>query len=240
MKKYFLPISFFFACTFSTLAQVKGGIKLGGNYTNIIGPNSSDYKFKPGFHAGAFVEYDINNSLFVQGEVDYSLKGFLGKTTTTIINSTTTIKGTYNLAYIDIPLMLNIHFGDWGSYVGIGPQLSVLASSKWDEEHTIYSSKPSPTTTTFSFSGTNSDGWNKIDVGLVFGVGTKFDSGFEYSLRAGYGLTNVFDPATASKYSFELPSDSYHNLVFSISLGYAFGGGGGGGDRYGHKYKKKH
>ena len=238
MKKYFLIVVILFISTLVSYSQIKGGFKAGGNFSNILGPNSSSYKYKLGFHAGGFVEYDVNGKVFLQAEALYSLKGFLDKSTSTVLNTTSETNVKYTLAYVDIPLMINVHLGGAG-YIGIGPQLSILTSVKWDGQNTI--SNP-PYTSTVTISGNGTDGWNKVDLGVVFSVGAKYDSGIEFGLRAGYGISNVYNSSTysstsSSSYS---SSDIYHNLVFSASLGYAFGGGGSGGDRYGHKYKKKH
>lgn len=229
MKKVLLSAFFFLLFHISLTAQIMLGIKAGGNFTNILQQDNDDAKFKPGFHAGALLQYDFSQTLSFQPELVYSVKGYKYKSSTTILNTTTDYVGVQNLSYLDIPLQLNINFGEMGSYIGIGPQISLLMAARYDEEVTI--SSPSGTSN-FTDGGDNKDFWNGTDFGVVFGLGSKFASGVEYNLRAAYGLTNAVHPDYAT-------DDSVHNLCFSVSLGYAFDLGGGGKDRYGRKYKKK-
>lgn len=229
MKKIlFSAFLFLFSCGL-IVAQVMLGIKAGGNFTNIIQQDNDDAKFKPGFHVGALLQYDFSESFSFQPELVYSVKGYKYKSSSTILNTTTDYVGVQNLSYLDIPLQFNINFGEMGSYIGIGPQISLLMAARYDEEITI--SSPSGTSN-FTDGGDNKDFWNGVDLGVVFGLGSKFASGIEYNLRAAYGLTNAVHPDYAT-------DKSVHNLCLSVSLGYMFDLGGGGKDRYGKKYKKK-
>ena len=211
-KKYLFIL--FFVTGYYSYAQLSAGIRAGGNYTNIMGPDQKNYKFKPGFHAGIYMEYDFADKLSFQTEAVYSVKGFINKYTTTVLNITQDYNVKYNLAYVDVPLLLNINFGEMGSYLGLGPQVSVLVGAKWDGE--LNMSGPNYPTQTLTIAGNNKDGWSPIDFGVVLGTGSKFLSGIEYCLRAGYGLTNVGEQKTFA-------SNTYHNLVFTVTLGYAFG-----------------
>jgi len=248
---FFSTIIFICALTSASHAQYSAGIKAGGNFTNILtSDETKKHKFIPGFHVGLLAQMDISEIVSFQTEAVYSVKGFkmennissppmtTGSSTVTV---TTDTKVTYKYAYIDVPLLLNIHFGQMGSYVGLGPQLSFLSGLKWDGKvtnttTTISTGTVAPTTKTVEFTDAGNDktGFSKVDFGVVIGTGSKFDSGIEYCLRAGYGLTNVIDPSSYTAFSNEV----WHNLVFTVSLGYTFHFGGGPGDRYGHKYNK--
>lgn len=246
MKYTFLSLISLLTLTTVSYAQ-KIGLKAGGNFSNVMSKNdvstsgtTDKHTFSPGFHAGAFGELHVADIVSLQLEAVYSQKGFKQKytATSTFVNMSQEVK--YTFSYIDVPLLVNIHFGEMGSYIGFGPQLSFLTGVKWDGEqtNTFTNLAPAPltnTSSTFETSGKDKTGFSKTDFGFVLGTGSKWDSGIEYCIRAGYGLTNVNDPSTST-------SDAvWHNLVFSISIGYGFnvGGEGGGGDRYGHKYKKK-
>ena len=243
MKNIFF--SFFLFISMVSSAQ-RIGIKAGGNYTNVIvsdnsaSSGSSDkHMFVPGFHAGAFGEFDLAQILTLQVEAVYSQKGFKQKFTSSssTVNITQDVKYTYS--YVDVPVMFNIHFGQMGSYIGIGPQVSFLVGAQWDGTKTYAYTNVAPppltnTSSSFTISGKDKTGYSKTDFGAVIGTGSKWDSGIEYCIRAGYGLANVIDPSTSSS------TAVWHNLVFSVSIGYSFGiGGAGHGDRYGHKYNKK-
>lgn len=243
-KRFSLSVLSMFLFIFSH-AQLSGGIRAGGNFTNIIGPESKEYKFKPGFHVGAYLEYDFAEKLSFQTEAVYSVKGFRYKYTTP---STPTPSASfqsvydvlYSLNYIDIPFLLNINFGQMGSYLGLGPQVSILLSTKTDGEMsttiTYNTTPPTTQSTTVTLPNDNTESFAPVDFGVVIGTGSKFNSGIEYCLRAGYGLTNVFvpkDPLFSHS-----SSDPFHNLVFTVTLGYAFGKTSGNyvNDK---RYKKK-
>lgn len=245
MKKHFLLVVLSMFLFLFSHAQLSGGIRAGGNFTNIIGPESKAYKFKPGFHVGAYMEYDFAEKLSFQTEAVYSVKGYKYKFTTVSpptpsASFETVYDALHSLSYLDIPFLLNINFGQMGSYVGLGPQISILLSTKTDGEistTTTYNTTP-PTTqnTTLTLPNDDTKSFAPVDFGVVIGTGSKFYSGIEYCLRAGYGLTNVFVP----KYPLysQSSSEPYHNLVFTVTLGYAFGKTSGNyvNDK---RYKKK-
>ena len=257
---------FFFLFTFciNAFSQLSIGLKAGGNYTNVIGSNSSGNKYRPGFHVGAIFEYEFANYFSFQMEGVYSLKGFRSKanistsypkTQTIVIQNFNVL---YSYSYIDVPLMLNIHFAgqsDLGSYIGLGPQFSFLAGTKWDGKSTVTTinnatTPPSTVITEVSVAGNNKNGYRKMDFGVVLGFGSKWDSGIEYCIRGGYGLYNMLDPSSMSTVNTWRDND-WHNLVFSVSLGYMFGRSIGGmyvtekrnhfglGHNYKHNYSKK-
>ncbi|TAL59937.1 MAG: PorT family protein [Bacteroidetes bacterium] len=245
MKNSILSLIFILILCVVASAQ-KIGIKAGGNFTNVIGGDNSassgssdKHLYVSGFHAGGFGEFDVAEIVSLQVEAVYSTKGFKQKysTSSLLVNTTEEVKYTYS--YIDIPLIINIHFGQMGSYIGIGPQVSFLAGAQWNgtQTNTYTNTAPPPLTNTsssFTVSGKDKTGYSKTDFGAIIGTGSKWDSGIEYCIRAGYGITNIIDPSAS------LSNAVWHNLVFSVSIGYGFGtGGGGGGDRYGHKYNKK-
>lgn len=248
MKRILLPLTLCMFVNLVSSAQ-KIGIKAGGNFSNVVGSSSASstagstesdkHMYVPGFHVGVLGEIDLSSLMSFQIEAVYSQKGFKQKFTSSNLIVTSTLESKNTYSYIDVPLLLNIHFGQMGSYLGIGPQISFLSGVKWDgtQTNTYSNSAPPPltnTSTSFTMAGNDKTGYAKTDFGLVIGTGSKWDSGIEYCLRAAYGLTNVIDQSSSTS------SAVWHNLVFSVSLGYTFGTGGGGqGDRYGRKYNSK-
>jgi hypothetical protein len=223
-KKYFFVL--LFITTFQAYGQLTAGLRAGGSYTNILAPDQKYYKFIPGFHAGIYMEYDFEENLSFQTEVVYAKKGSQYKYTEPPYISTPTIITTYNvkynLSYIDVPLLLNIHFGQAGAYVGLGPQVSFLIHSQADGDITtvkIYNGTIPTTNQTSTYDNTK-DKWNKIDFGAVFGLGSKWQSGLEYCLRAGYGFTS---PVVEFYRSVSGSDAKFHNLAFTVTVGYAFG-----------------
>ena len=247
MKRIILPLTLFLCVSIFSSAQ-KIGIKAGGNFTNIVGKSGtgdklSGHQYIPGFHVGALGEIDLAEVVSVQIEAVYSQKGFRDHSSVTIPlsfgNSTTESNVVYKFSYVDVPLLLNIHFGQMGSYIGLGPQVSFLTGVKYDGLLTVTTTTttttpPKSSTAEFENAGKDKTGYSKTDFGVVIGTGSKWDSGIEYCLRAGYGLANVVDQSSSTS------NEKWNNLVFSVSIGYTFGAGGGGqGDRYGRKYNSK-
>lgn len=251
MKNPVLPLIFIFFSVAVCDAQ-KIGIKAGGNFSNVIASDNSGstsggsssgttdkHSYIPGFHAGLFGEIDLGSVASIQLEALYSTKGFMQKyaSSSSYVNVEGETKYTYS--YIDVPLLVNIHFGQMASYIGFGPQLSFLSGVKWDGKitNTYTNQAPPPftnTTSTFEDSGKDKTGVSKTDFGFVLGTGSKWDSGIEYCIRGGYGLTNIIDQSVSTS------NDVWHHLVFSVSIGYSFGAGGGGQkDRYGRSYSRK-
>lgn len=245
MKRKVFPLFFLLLLGISVSAQ-KIGIKAGGNFTNVIGSDNSSvsgstdkHTYISGFHGGIFGEFDMGQVASLQVEACYSTKGFKQKYefSSQIVKTTQDVQYTYS--YIDVPFLVNLHFGQMGGYVGLGPQLSFLAGVKWDGDitNTYTNMAPPPltnTSSTITYAGKDKTGYSNTDFGVAFGVGAKWESGIEYNIRAAYGVSNVIDPSVST-------SDAvWHNLVFSVSIGYAFNAGGGGQkDRYGRSYKKK-
>lgn len=248
MKNYFFLLITLLMFVSSSFAQFSGGIKAGGNYTNVIGTDASRNKYKPSFHVGGFVEYQVSSTISLQGEAVYSVKGFLNKYEESVTTPNSTISQKvnvlYSYSYIDVPFIINIHFGQMGSYLGLGPQLSFLAGATWDgtvSTTTTLSTTTPPTSSTveFTYAGNDKTGYSKVDFGAVIGTGAKWESGIEYCIRAGYGLTNMLDPQTQG-YSSAWRDNIWHNLVFSVSLGYGFGKAAAGNYKSGGHHYKKH
>src|SRR3954469_21710062 len=131
MKHTIILLNLFLLSSIISSAQ-KIGIKAGGNFSNtIVGGNSGTsgsftsadkHTFIPGYHAGIFGEYDLGKTISLQLEAVYSTKGFKQKYTMTSSWLTTVQTVTYTYSYLDVPFIVNIHFGETGSYIGLGPQ----------------------------------------------------------------------------------------------------------------------
>lgn len=248
MKTKLLFFSLFFITCISSYSQLSGGVRAGVNYTNIFGPNTKDYKFKFGWQAGGYIEYDFATHASFQAEVNYSVKGYKLKSSESMPLGTGTAVVTYhqdyniryNVSYIDIPLIININFGEMGSYIGVGPQVSILANANAKGEiNNSYSPPqppPFPQNTSITIDEAGRDGFAPIDFGVTFGLGSKYENGLEYCIRGGYGLTDMFDSGSSSStYS---SGSGYHNLVASVTIGYAIGQTSGSYSKD-RRYKKK-
>lgn len=241
MKHKILTLFFSGILSLTGFSQLSFGPKAGGNYTNVIGAFTDGHKFRPGWHTGLVVEYEFANYLSFQFEGVYSVKGFRYKNTESVANSKLKLftvsdyNVLYSYRYIDLPLILNIHFrgtSDLGSYIGVGPQFSFLNSAYWkgSKKVTIVDNSTTPNTSTViegTETGNNKNGLKKMDFGLVLGFGSKWDSGIEYCIRGGYSAYNSLDASTMNSTN-SWRSFTWHNLAFTVSIGYMFGRSIGG------------
>lgn len=210
MKKIFLFLVLFASFFSISCAQMSGGPKAGLSVAKITGDGTEDVKFLFTYHVGGFFNYAFSDMLSVQPELLYSNKGYHYKYSETVLGVVFEDNYNYTFSYIDIPVLLNIHFGT-GSYIGAGPQLGILTNARYKGTSTVGS-----TTTEYDESGT--EGFNTTEVSLSATTGYKGDSGIGFNLRGNFGMTGIGsdDP------------DPNKNLWIQASLSYAFGNSGGG------------
>lgn len=164
------------------------GIKAGGNYSDFSNANF-DTEGLPGFHAGAIIAFDINEKWSVQEDFLFSTQG-------------AKIKGGISdgkdlkLSYISVPIVLK-YKTSFGLYFEAGPQVGILASEDFKEI-------------------TNNDFAEKIDAGMVGGIGYQFPNGLGIGARYYYGLTDI------SKIKSTTINTDFQNNMSQVSLFYIF------------------
>lgn len=164
------------------------GVKAGGNYSDFSNANF-DTEGLPGFHAGAIIAFDINEKWSVQEDFLFSTQG-------------AKIKGGFSdgkdlkLSYISVPIVLK-YKTSFGLYFEAGPQVGILASEDFKEL-------------------TNDDFAEKIDTGMVGGIGYQFPNGLGIGARYYYGLTDI------SKIKSTTINTDFQNNMSQVSLFYIF------------------
>jgi len=78
-----------------------------------------------------------------------------------------------NLFYLQLPIMAKYHINEKIA-AELGPQVGFLLADNWDEENSGQDTK-------------------KLDLGINFGAGYYLNANLYFQLRAGLGLTKVFD-----------------------------------------------
>lgn len=203
MKKSIILITILFSAVgFKAMAQEDAaGIRGSFNLSNLYVDEVDDENSKPGFSAGLFFRKQINDAFSIQPELNYSLKGVQ-------INYNNFLQGSgkyrYNLSYVEIPVLANIHFGE-NLYISAGPYAGLLTSVKIkdvDGEGDINEVEE-----------LDRDDFNTFDYGLAAGVGVNFNSG-TVGVRYNYGLQDV-DPE--NEY---LPNGK--NSVLQLYVGFNF------------------
>ncbi|OXB02361.1 porin family protein [Flavobacterium pectinovorum] len=164
------------------------GIKAGGNYSDFSNANF-DTEGLPGFHAGAIIAFDINEKWSVQEDFLFSTQG-------------AKIKGGFSdgkdlkLSYVSVPIVLK-YKTSFGLYFEAGPQVGILVSEDFKEL-------------------TNDDFAEKIDAGMVGGIGYQFPNGLGIGARYYYGLTDI------SKIKSTTINTDFQNNMSQVSLFYIF------------------
>ena len=217
MKKLTL-LALFLAITQSLFAQsVNFGIKGGLNESYVdrgqLIVGNKGY-FRPGFHAGAFVDFGFNK-WSIQPSLLYTVKGFKG--TTDFVQNTpggpvnASIIGTRTFNYLEMPVnvLYNIKIKPGKIFVGGGPYmgylLSAIAKTTTNIGGVITNSENKATI--------GSDGtFERTDFGFNALTGIVFNNGVLFNVNYGYGLTNILGANTAK----------INNRLLSFSLGYSF------------------
>jgi len=233
MKKIILVIVVLLVAN-NAFSQAKFGIKAGVNFSSLsdVEYSSTDgtlrfIKFKndemaTGYHVGVFANVSLGKIISFQPELLFSMQG--GKMQyyelpvgdyEGVIGSSglaATLKLTYQLGYIQIPLLLEIKpVADLG--VLFGPQLSFNVSRKCTSTYDGY---------TETFSGSRfyylcGTGFKKRDVSLVFGLQYTFIEKIVIGARYNLGLINNWDYANTYD-----KSKGWKSSVIQASLGYLF------------------
>ena len=177
-----------------TQAQVMFGVKAGLNMATFTGSDASSSNLpgksmKAGANFGGLVHIPVTSNFSVQPEVYFSMEGCKVD------------GGTYDLSYINIPVLAMYRFGASHFSAGTGPQLGLLTSAKV---------KP-----TGGSSTDIKDLLQSSDFAWAFLLNylTSANVGFEARYNAGLG---TIDKGT--------PKDKFTNSVLQFNLFYLFGG----------------
>jgi hypothetical protein len=120
MRKAFIILTALFLFN-SSYAQVRFGLKAGGNLANMDGFDQS--KMRLGISAGPLLQANFGKTLFLQSELLYSIKGHQSNAIQN--NSNVTL----SLNYINLPVLLGYRVTPNFS-IKLGPELGRLLSAK--------------------------------------------------------------------------------------------------------------
>ena len=200
-----------------------------------------------GYHFGAMADYRINNHFFLDASLLYTTCGTkltadipATSSTNTYYSYTSTAfttANTYNLAYLQLPLMAKYKFSN-GINIFAGPYIGYLMSSKENLDAYSYTTSvtnnlivppfnfPVTYTNNVAASSKNIDTLtNKFDFGLALGAGYQMANGLGINLKYSLGLSTVYkaeklsgDPSIPNEIS-----DWGKNGVIAVSVNYLFG-----------------
>ncbi|HLW19226.1 MAG TPA: porin family protein [Cyclobacteriaceae bacterium] len=185
---------------------IKGGLNLSQLYVDQ--PNAEDENMKLGLNVGVFGKIPISNFLAVQPEVLYSNVG--SKITyggSNLENALGIEPGEvrFNLNYIQVPVALAVNVGPLNLHAG--PYLSYLLSANVKDLE-------SANLNTTNVVDLDTDDFNRLDYGLLFGVG--FDvQGVTIGARYNHGLREIGNSGIAGNLT-----ENSKNGVGQIYIGF--------------------
>lgn len=198
MKKILLSALTVIAFSLLAQAQVKLGVKAGGNISKqrINSSHGSSLftndKYKS-FHAGFISEFTLSERLYLQPQLLYSRKG------ATLLISTGAADTKVRINYIDLPVnlvyKLPVSFGK--IFAGAGAAFSYGFEGKQEQNGQK----------TGLYSGNT---WKHEDLSLSFTAGAEFDNGLFVSINSQKGFLDVY----------KADGVSVKNRSVSVSLGY--------------------
>jgi len=194
------------------------GVKGGINFSTISGtyPDGSPSMIT-GFQLGGIVDIGINENFSVAPELLYTTKGAEAKTTVSYLAGNNTVTDVTDekltLGYIEIPILAKYKLSS-GLFFEAGPYIGFLTSAveKGTFTHTVVGNASANVYNSVDVSSTT--GFSSADFGLGLGVGYQLTSGLGFLFRYDLGLSDIYNPSQADKYT---------NRTINISVFYMFG-----------------
>lgn len=183
------------------------GLKIGGNLSNLYVNEVSDENAKLGVHAGIFAKIPVAKMFSIQPELLYSQKGSQLEYNNLFAQG----RASYNLHYIELPVMavinlgnnFNIQGGLYTAYLaGVTVKNKGTSTSAYDFEKTI-----------------NKDNFKSFDFGLAGGFGFDGDK-VGFGARYSYGLEKIGRERTVfgQPYSFNNAKNAVLQLYITFGL----------------------
>jgi hypothetical protein len=195
-----LFLSFMFPGKANAQTGVRFGFKAGYSYATQYGISASDNTYtvdskgRNGFAGGVFAYFPITESVGIQQEFFYAMKGSRQNVT---INTPVNINifSEYDLNYFEMPILIKYKFvniKNFGIYGSSGIALSLLMNGEYHITTTI---NMGGTPTIVPESG-DMKGLDTFDYSFVYGAGTDFkllkkDFFFEYRMTVGWNTLQM-------------------------------------------------
>ncbi len=175
MKKIIIfLLGTFLICT-AGAQKIYFGIKGGVNVSTLHSAANTNFENKVGFNLGGLAHIHTSKTWAIQPEIFYSLEGAKAS----LIGSNN--KVTYNLNYINVPVLLQYFFSNGFRLEG-GPQMGFLLSAKTKTGNVTVDNKAFQSTA----------------VSIPLGIGYLSSSGLGIDARYVFGLSNINDNSNGS------------------------------------------
>ncbi len=186
--------------------DINFGAKAGVNFASITGDDTDGLSSRTSIHAGLVAEIVISEKFSFQPELLYSSQGADYK-------ESEGYDGSYQLDYLNIPLMAKFYVGD-GFSLEAGPQVGFCMSANEDFTFSSVGQK-SVAQKSVAEKEDISEFVKDFDFGINVGVGYKMESGLNFGARYSLGLANIWDGEESDDFT-------NHNSVMQVFLGFFF------------------
>lgn len=193
-----------FQATAQEAETFKLGVKGGINVANLYTSDESNSDMIAGFNLGVFARLPLSDVMTIQPELYVTTKG------ASITYNSLFVDGTvkFNLTYLELPVVcivklsqhINIQFGPYVSYLVDGKVSNMSNVQLFNFEQNI-----------------NVNNYNRIDVGLVAGVGVVVHS-ITMGVRYNYGFVKVGKEQTFIGTPYTIPNATNGVLNFYLSV----------------------
>jgi hypothetical protein len=187
-------------------SRPRAGIKGGLNLSNLIVDEVTDKNPRLGFHVGVYGQLFPSNAFTIQPEVNFSTKGNRVTTNVGTIDQETT----YNLSYIDVPVLAVFKLGGVAE-IHAGPYWAYLVGANIDSDGDLGS----------DFDEVDRDNFEKWDYGLVGGLAFNLGKGAQLGARYNYGLNKI----AASQGARDMLGSNTKNSVAQLYLAFNLAAG---------------
>jgi hypothetical protein len=223
MKKCFLLMAALFLFAWTAQAQVYLIPKAGITSSNVnFDQDLPNQKSNTAFVGGLGVSFPITSDNFVaiQPELLYIQKGFRAGNYMSVANTR------INYNYLEVPLLLKVNFGEemFKAFVNAGPSFGYALGGRFRGDNQDMKVRFGNDASTTDITYLNPDNYNRLDIGLQFGIGAGIAAGpgdLTLEARYGIGLTD-FSNVSGHPDSF----NKSKNRVIALMLGYAIPFGG--------------
>ena len=190
---FFIP--FLFLGSVNAQTGVRFGLKAGYSLATQYGITPADNTFmvdthsRNGFAGGVFAYFPITESVGIQQELLYAMKGSRQNVTMTVPVNINTVSE-YNLNYFEMPIIIKYKFvkiKNLGIYGSSGIALSLLMNGEYNITSTINMGGPPA----IIIESGDIKGLDTFDYSFVYGAGTDFkllnkDFFIEYRMTVGW------------------------------------------------------
>jgi Outer membrane protein beta-barrel domain len=212
MKNIFFKLTLFLLMPVALMAQgvypnsdVKLGIKLGVNFANLIGANSTSSKSIVGVNSGLVINFRINNTISFQPEICYMGNG----STLSLNNDVTYGSAKFNINYLQLPILMDYKLNRF-IHLQAGPYVSYLLSANIENSLPLQS---------FDFKNNiHYSDFNKVDLGFIGGASFHIQD-VSIGCRYNIGFLKVADDKTISgnQYHFANGINSVASIYMALT-----------------------